>query len=233
MNDGSKAITETAKAVQEVAKTAGKAVDLTEKFGAFISRYTSTSLEHGIGIFEDKLIYMRWKNQVQLMQRSEDLIRNLGFEAPTKLIPLKFAIPLFQAASLEDDIDLQDMWAKLLVNSSIAEKGVDLKRIYIDILERISSLEGKILKEIYTLPYEDSQKHLVYTGNLPKSAEISGDDKQSQPSEAVCLSLINLIQLGCLSLPIRGTYREYFHEVSPTLLGKKFYEACSVDEENP
>src|SRR5712692_8992554 len=115
---------ESAKAVQEVAKTAGKAIDLSEKFGVFITRYVGASLTAAFGIFEDKLKYMRWERQVRLMQRANDFLSNEGFDQPTRVIPLKFAVPLLEAASLEDDDYLQDLWAKLLVNSAIETSGV-------------------------------------------------------------------------------------------------------------
>ena len=111
-------ISETAKAVQEVAKTTGKAIDAGEKFGGFISRYIAGSIEQGTGIFEDKLKYMRWERQVRLMQRAEQLLKETGLSQPTRAIPLKLAIPLLEAASLEDDDYLQDLWARLLVNAA-------------------------------------------------------------------------------------------------------------------
>jgi hypothetical protein len=71
-------ISETAKAFQEVAKTTGKAIDAGEKFGGFISSYIAGSIEQGMGIFEDKLKYMRWERQVRLMQRAEQLLKKIG-----------------------------------------------------------------------------------------------------------------------------------------------------------
>ena len=56
MNDE---IIESAKAVQEVAKTAGKAIDMSYRFGIFIKQYVDASLSAAFGIFEDKLKYMR------------------------------------------------------------------------------------------------------------------------------------------------------------------------------
>ena len=108
----SKAIIESAKAIQEGAKTSGKAIDTVEKLGGFISRYVSGSLEQAVGIVEDKLRYLRWERQIRLMERADQLMAQLGKDTPTKPIPLKLAIPLIQAASLEDDDYLQDMWVK-------------------------------------------------------------------------------------------------------------------------
>ena len=64
---------ETAKAIQEVAKTTGKAIDASEKFGTFFSRFAQGSLEQCMGIFEDKLKYMRWERQLRLIKRAETL----------------------------------------------------------------------------------------------------------------------------------------------------------------
>ena len=128
MTSGGDPITETAKATQEVAKTTEKALDLAQRFGSFIAQYVAGPLEQGVGIFEDRLRYMRWERQIRLMDRANNFIKCLGIQAPTKPIPLKLAIPLFQAASLEDDDSLQDRWAKLLVNSSVLEREIDLTR---------------------------------------------------------------------------------------------------------
>ena len=99
-------VSETAKAVQEVAKATGKAIDVGQKFGGFISRYVAGPIEQGMGIFDDKLKYMRWERQVRLMQRAEQLLREAGLTQPTRAIPLKLAVPLLEAASLEDSLRL-------------------------------------------------------------------------------------------------------------------------------
>lgn len=116
-------IHESAKAVQEIAKTTGKAIDAGEKFGVFISRFISGPLEQGMGIFEDKLKYMRWERQVRLMQRADQLMKEICLDKPTRSIPLKLAVPLLEAASLEDDDTLQDLWARLLVNAANSAAG--------------------------------------------------------------------------------------------------------------
>lgn len=49
---------------------------------------------------------------------------------------------------MEEDDTLQEMWARLLVNAA-TDSGIELKRVYIDILERLSSFEARILDRIY------------------------------------------------------------------------------------
>ena len=233
MSEESEVITETAKATQEVAKTTGKAIDAGEKFGGFISRYISGSLEQGMGIFEDKLKYMRWETQMRLMERASMYMRSIGVDAPSKAIPLKLAVPFFQAASLEDDNYLQDMWAKLLVNSSIAGSNIELNRSYIDILERLSHLEAKILSVIYSIPENHLKHKTILTALLPESVKIDDDVEKMEPkdpSKEVILALANLSRLGCIALPTTWGGGEVFSSIYPAILGRRLVEACTLKE---
>lgn len=231
MTEETEAVKETAKAAQEIAKTTGKAIDASQKFGGFVSRYISGSLEQGMGIFEDKLRYMRWERQMRLMEKASEYMATLGIEAPTKPIPLKLAIPLLEAASLEDDDYLQDLWAKLLVNSSIEGSPIDLNRSYIDILERLSHLEAHILSVIYSLPEDKLRNKSILTGSLPVSIEIEDENNKEepkQPSKEVTLALANLARLGCISLPTTWGGGEVFSTIYPGVMGRSFVEACTL-----
>lgn len=222
---------ETAKAVQEVAKATGKAIDAGEKFGGFISRFISSPLEQGIGIFEDKLKYMRWERQVRLMQRAEQMMKELGIAAPTRAIPLKLAIPLFEAASLEDDDYLQDLWARLLVNAANGSSRINLQRAFISVLEQITPLEAAILEKIYSLHYSETQHQGVAVEKLPFEVSVAKEEEQeklAEPTDDVKLALANLARLGCLEIQRSMGGGELFRVVNPTHLGKAFVEACTL-----
>lgn len=232
MKDISRAIVESSKAIQETAKTTGQAIGLAQNFGGFISRYVGGSLEQGMGIFEDKLRYIRWERQVRFMERANQLMEKIGQEKPTKPIPMKLAIPLFQSASLEEDDNLQDMWAKLLVNVSVIDREVELRRAYIDILERISPVEALILNTIYSFPIRELQHNAIITENLPNAASILDDNDRKelvQPSTEIVLSLANLARLGCIGLPTTWNGGEMFTQVYPAVLGHSLVEACRLD----
>lgn len=219
------------KAVEEVAKTAGKAIDASRQFGGFISKFISGPLEQGMGIFEDKLKYMRWERQARLMLKSEEFMNSIGISEPTKPIALKYAVPLFQAATLEDDDYLQDLWAKLLVNSSYEESGIQLCRTYIDILEKLSPLEAKILVTIYDLPFKEIEHTGVITIRLPKEAipYLEEDkDECNLENEQLLFALANLSRLGCISPKRTWGGGQAFEVVNPTLLGKYFVESCTL-----
>jgi hypothetical protein len=226
MTDETDAIKESAKAVQEIAKTTGKAIDFVEKFCGFIAKFIAGPLEQGIGIFHDKLTYMRWERQVRLIKRSEDFLNEVGLSNPTRPVPMKIAIPLIWAASLEEDDDLQDRWAKLLVNAGNANSGIAVKRSYISILEDLSPMDAKILEKLCSVA---RQNKLILTYKLPDEAVISRDDKFSpEPSQDVQLSLSNLMRLGCITSPMFMGGRLNLTEVEPTLLGCCLVEACTL-----
>lgn len=225
-------VSQTAKAVQEVAKVTSKAIDAGQRFGGFISRYVAGPIEQGMGIFEDKLKYMRWERQVRLMQRAEQLLLEAGLTRPTRAIPLKLALPLLEAASLEDDDYIQDLWARMLVNFANGSSHVSLQRVYIAILEQITPLEAVILHKIYSLPYDETHHDGVEVGKLPDEVAVGKDDGKGkslpEPPEAVRLALANLARLGCIGIRKSWGGGEIFKTVNPTLLGKSFVEACTL-----
>lgn len=225
-------LNEEAKAVQEVAKTSGKFIDGIRDFGSFVTKFISGPLEQKKGILEDELKYSRWENQIKLMQKAEKFIVECGLNTqPTNPIPFKLAVPLFQAATLEDDDYLQELWASLLINSSYNESGVKLTRTFIDVLERISSFEARILMKIYELPYGETESSGVITVNLPDKA-IPKKDKDIKEyhleNEEVLFALANLASLGCISAgrTIGGGQR--FELVNPTILGRYFVRSCAL-----
>ena len=62
-------------------------------------------------------------------------------------VPIKFLVPFFEKASLEDvDNEMQDRWAALLLSASKEYQATHLT--FIDILSRMSSRELKFLEEV-------------------------------------------------------------------------------------
>jgi hypothetical protein len=226
-------MSDASEAIQDIAITTGKGIEAAQTFGSFIARFISGPLEQGVGIFEDKLCYMRWERQLRLIKRSKEVMNEIGITQPTRPLPLKLAIPLFQGASLEDDNYLQDRWVYLLVNAVNEQSGTDLKRAYIDILESIDSFEARILEKIYSIPFEETQHVGVLTYALPdevyKGIE-EGDLSRNEnpPSPEVAMALANLARLGCVRFRMTWGGGEVFSWVNPTLLGKSFVRACTL-----
>lgn len=226
---GDDPISETAGAVKAVAKTTEKAIETANRLGGFIANVVAGPLEQGVGIWEDRLKYMRWERQVRFVERAQQLMREMGVGARTRPIPLNIAIPLFEGASLSESDHLQDLWARLLVNSIDENSNVNIQRAYIEILDQLTPLEAKILETVYSIPYEETRHDGIITAQLPDAAEKANDtNRDTEPSDDVKLALSNLVRLRCVAAGMSWGGGEIFTRITPTLLGKKFIEACTI-----
>jgi hypothetical protein len=84
--------------------------------------------------------------------RLADRVRNIliekGVSGPTRKIPLGVAVPLLENATLEEDDDLQEVWARLLVNGGDASSGIELRRAFVSVLAEMASLDVRNLAQI-------------------------------------------------------------------------------------
>ncbi len=222
---------EEAKAAQEIAKTAGKIIDATRETGGFLAKFIKGPLEQGIGIFEDKLKYLRWERQIRLMDRANEFLRLRGLKEPSRAVPMTIAIPILQQGSMEESNDLQDLWAKLLVNAGDAASGVEVRPAFIGILKELSHLDAIILEKVYAVPEEKRPslgfltKHLPEKVSLVDSHSYGSDDK---PRLDVQIAIANLIRLGLLEGgTLTGDIPKIFYAVDQTRLGREFVKACS------
>lgn len=231
----SESIKETAKATQEVARATGKGIDVAEKVGRFIANHIGGTLDQGLGIFEDKLKYYRAENQLRFISRYNELANTLGLQARIQPVPLKYALPLLEAASLEDDDYLQSLWVNLLINASDEQNTISIQRSHISILEQLTSLEAMSLNAIYSIDTSNPEQNAVATANLPLGVELFSEREINNegleleaPSEEVMLALANLARLRLIALPMTFGGGEVYSYVNHTLLGKRFINACTI-----
>lgn len=221
--------------VREVARVSGKVIDVASEMGRFIAKITSGPLEQASLIWEDRLKYTRAANQLKLIKKFDNLLKKRRMTKPTRTIPLSFAVPLLQAATLEEDGGLQDLWAAMLANAADECVDTQLRRAFVSILEEMTSLDVKILKLIGDAhPLDDHLKVLgggFYIGHLPDKAapkyEHAFDGSDPSPTKEVLLSVSNLKRLNLLetSYSLDGSPRKL--EVELTYLGKEFLHICS------
>jgi hypothetical protein len=222
---------EESKAIQAIAKATEKGIDAATKVGGFLAKFISGPLEQGMSIFEDKLRYLRWERQIRLMKRAEDFLKEQGLEQPTRPVPLKLAIPLFQEGSLEEDDDLQDIWAKLLVNAADSRNNFQIRSAFISVLKDLSSLDAAILHEIYSVPFTDLQK-TISTLKLTQNALLEMPEGKEQPilKEDVQISLDNLARLKLISIPIVMMGVPDPTMALKTRFGQEFHKACTLQK---
>lgn len=161
---------EMAKAVQEVAKTTRTLAEITGKVGAFVAQIIGpASIQIG-GILEDEAKLYRYKNLLCIADKVEAIHAKRKIEDKTIPIHLRTAIPMLESSALEDEETLQDVWARLIANSTDPNFKTAIHPGYIEIIKQMSPDEAIILNSFLKIKqypilllnhvskkYEDSQ----------------------------------------------------------------------------
>lgn len=141
-------IEESAKAVTETVKLGTTVVEATEKMGVFLSRVLDEPITEAVGIFGDKLKYMRWTRQLRITDEVNRILDERRVKN-TRAVPPKLAIPIIEQASLEENDELQDLWCNLIANSLDPGFKVEIRYSFIEIIKNLTTLDARILKYVY------------------------------------------------------------------------------------
>lgn len=194
---------ESAKAITETAKLGQVSVEAGVKVGSFLAKILGEPLQDAVGIFGDKLKFMRMKRLIRIIDEVNKMIDEEGI-VNMRPIPPKFAIPIMEYASLEEDDTLQDLWCKLLANGLDSTYNFELKYFYIDIIKSLTPLDVKILNYIF----KDNLNVAIDIFNKTqapspiKSYPVSYDKiKMNVPAEdwEIRISLYNLMRVQCIN----------------------------------
>ncbi len=155
-----------------------------------------------------------------------------GMSRLSREIPLKFGVRLIDSASLEEDEDLRETWARLLVNAGDSSTEIDLRTAYIEILAGMSAFDVKNLSEMAKASLSASEKDylsVIETWNLPHSAKVhDGHSRKYDPiPKELGISLANLSRLGCAAPAYGFDGVAIFPLMTVTHLGRALYLACS------
>jgi hypothetical protein len=212
------------------ADATGKASDTaTEaiKAGRDLLSLISDPLRELAGIATDTLKVTRFKRQLRLTDQVKLLLREHGLNAPLRVLPPNFVIPLVEFASLEEDDDLQDIWALMLVNAADASSRAERRTAFVSMLKDMTAFDVMILAKIAKIAPSTSDG-AVYTLNFPDSDDQA--DSGRRPAvlgNEVAVSLGNLARLGCINPNASYGGRLLYSHVTLTELGAAFVTACT------
>lgn len=169
-------IGEGAKAAKEVAKTTGKAIDAAREVGHWFDGKTGQALEEAIGwAVTDNIRRSRELREIRhqerlaiLMHETQQRLAALG-SPEVKPPPDTTTVPLIEAASLEDDPELQKLWAGLLATALTAEE--EDYRHFVAILRELRSFDAAALTAYYqghpdvTRQPWSTERHISYASD--------------------------------------------------------------------
>jgi hypothetical protein len=97
----------------------------------------------------DRVRIFRFERQVRLLGQFKSICETAGIEPKAVKIPLLFDI--LDRATLEEDNDLQDLWANLLANAADPRELMRIRTTFPEILRHISKEEAIYLKEMFEI----------------------------------------------------------------------------------
>lgn len=131
----------------EWARTTSKAIDAASGLGRFLERAFGDLIVDAAGLASDRLKYYRMERAALLAARVEERLKEYGVKN-SRTVPPKIALPMLEAAAVEDDDSLHHLWAELFASAmNPAREEITVR--FIDVLKAISPIEAKCLASIY------------------------------------------------------------------------------------
>jgi abortive infection alpha-like protein len=158
-----------AKATEATANASKEVIQAGRELGRFLSGPAGEVM----GMITDRLKVIRFERQVRLAGRVRHFLAERGLAGPNRRIPLKVGLPLLDNGTLEENDDLQDVWAKLLVNGGDANSGTEIRRAFVSVLAEMTPLDVRNLAQIELATsrvHPERALNGVWTAELPERA---------------------------------------------------------------
>lgn len=147
-------------------------------------------------LIKDGVHYLRWKTAHSILDRAEAILVERR-TAGKKVLSLSSAVRFLDAASLEEDPTVQELWGRLLANAADPKYCYELDKTHVAILSEMKGLDAKVLEYVASQGWLQFKEVAASTGKAPldrdEIAEALNVDK-----ELIALALGNLWRLGCL-----------------------------------
>jgi hypothetical protein len=229
-------VEEIAKAVQKASDLGVKAIETTEKVGSFFAQVFKEPITEVAGLLTDRLKFARWKRLVEMQSQVNEIL-SMRHVSNTRSVPPKFALPLLEEASLEDDKNLQELWSHLLANAMDPSFSGDLRTGFVEMIKGLAAPDARILEFFYQVlksegrlsPLETVIQYSLKKEQIMQALKITEADYQ--------VSAFNLMRIQCIAPAVLKTTGISFGDEATTIykgidavtltpLGVKFAQAC-------
>ncbi len=188
---------ETVKAMRETAGATKAAIGVVEKSGRFLNRVFGGMIEDSVGIVADRIRFFRLKNFAILHENTRRILREKGYteDTNTRVVLPKVGVPLIESATLEEDPELQVLWAQMLANAMDPDSEVDVKLRHVALLREMEPLDVRILHACHQEKMADHDKVPLDEVLFERKRIAQGFRVEEHLIE---VSLLNLIRLSCI-----------------------------------
>lgn len=241
-------ITESAKAVQEVAKTTGQALDLTVGFTGWVGEVLGRPIAEAVGYYvTDRIQAKRIEASIYDKARFLELLREVhgvidAAAINVRALPPKVAIPLLEAATMEFDDRLLRLWANLLATAINADED-PVERQYVSILSELSVADAQALAGLWRDSFKPFNQEVFKDG--PVTYRPSLDTGSYGEHTAANLTRLGLVTASIVELSLyvpgdndEGSWGPRQHDIGVpgeyrfvmfTDLGRAFCRAVGIE----
>lgn len=194
----------------------------------FLEKLAGPAIEEGGGLLKGQVKFWRFKNQINLLIKAKKFLEDKKLD-PNKVLP-KTAMSILENGSIEQDENLQEMWANLL--ASYATSNLDIQS-YPHILKELSSMEVKLLTDLYASRLQSGLNGVdLLTHGETKEGICNGLKITAEQYDVMVDNLfrLNLIQPVGSAGALIGEYPisvKLNHIIHMTSLGVELIEACT------
>lgn len=137
---------------EQLAEAASKLADAGSQVVDFLLKVVAAPAGQLAGIADDWLGYFRYKNLLVIRDKVEALHEAKGLRGKQLPLPPKFALPIVEAASLEEEEPLQNLWAHLIANATDPKHQEQIHPAFAGVIRELSADEALIAVHMATLP---------------------------------------------------------------------------------
>ena len=154
-------------------------------------------LEDSIGIVADRIKFYRIRNFAVLYENTVRILRNKGYteDTITRVVLPKVGVPLIESATLEEDSELQALWAQMLANAMDPNFDLDVKLRHVSLLREMEPLDVRILNACH-------QEKTANHDKIPLDKVLFERKLLARnlgmAEDVIEVSLLNLIRLSCI-----------------------------------
>lgn len=235
------------------------AIEAAEKLGQFFSNVFGEPIKTSVGMLQDKLGVIRWERQLRLADRVKEILDQRRNEGNRVSVPPRLALPIIEAASIESDDFLQDLWANLLASAMNSVTAPKVRSAFVDIIKQLEPIDVKLLEFCYGKYREKRAEHIarygeaswykgkdptyfgIAKGDITKSLTISGDDYLNAVDNLFRVRLLaSYVDDNSVETEVDGSHESYevslyfgYESLCITSLGVTFVKTCtpSIEED--
>ena len=210
------------------ASTAGQLVQAVRDFGGWFGKHLDGPVGEVAGMLQDRLKFARAARVIRLAERFKFALDASGRPVTIQSLPTNFSLQILEEGSMEEDDELQDVWARLLANACDPAARVSPRRSHITMIKEMTPLDAMVFEAIYSVPPDDGTKKAILTYELPERAsDATGAnlDLLPKPKQEVVVSISNLERIGAVKFGSTWGGGEVFDVVNQCVGGHELYKA--------